>query len=142
MVKIEPDSSLSAGEEDKISDTDTCYEKVTKLQNKSKFCTNCKLHESACLHGKFLLKVTERTSGMIVQASGSAWAYDKRGMLAQVIGGDSQYVKIVWMTKDKLGNFEIFRLVAACCIEWSSLPQVSPGHLPLPAVVVRSFTCN
>jgi len=111
---IEADSFSTAGEEVRKSEPILDSATVTNDDalpppKKSKYCRNCRLHENTCLHGKLLLKVTERTSGMFVKTCGSAWAFDKRGMLAQVISGDNQYVKILWMNEP---IFEIFSLTS------------------------------
>ena len=51
---------------------------------------------------------------MKVISCGSTWSHDKRGMIAQVVGGDNQYVKVIWMSKGKgkAGKFEIYSLVS------------------------------
>ena len=69
---------------------------TSSQKKKRNFCENCKLHQSACLHDKFLLYVNDRTTGMRVQASGSSWSTSKVGKIGQVVSGDKEKVKIIW----------------------------------------------
>ena len=64
--------------------------------SKKKYCENCMLHKSCCLHGKYVLKVNEKTVGMKVKTCGSFWSSDMIGKIGLVVGGDFENAKITW----------------------------------------------
>ena len=81
-------------------------------KKKKQFCGSCRLHKSACLNGKFLLKVSERTRGMYFMTTGRSWADFKLDRLCVVESGDSFSAKIRWVSSygNKTGAVETYPL--------------------------------
>ena len=81
-------------------------------KEKKQFCGNCRLHKSACLNGKFLLKVSERTRGMYFKTTGRSWADFKLDRLCVVESGDSFSARIRWVSSygNKTGAVETYPL--------------------------------
>ena len=64
---------------------------------KERYCENCHLDSRyACLHGKHLLKVLEKSKGMKMKACGKFWPPEKLGKIGEVVGGDNHSVQIMW----------------------------------------------
>ena len=64
---------------------------------KERYCENCHLDSRyACLHGKHLLKVLEKSKGMKMKACGKFWPPEKLDKIGKVVGGDHRSVQIMW----------------------------------------------
>ena len=63
---------------------------------KERYCENCHLDSRyACLHGKHLLKVLEKSKRMKMKACGKFWPPEKLGKIGEVVGGDKQCTNYV-----------------------------------------------
>ena len=98
-------------------------------RKKKQYCENCRLHKAACLNGKFLFKVSERTTGMHFKTTGRSWDDIILGRVCVVEDGDKFSAKIRWVSSDgnKTGAVETYPLSTnkdfafkSCCDQDSS----------------------
>ena len=104
--------SLGGNSEDRENVSKSRETEEERSKKKKRFCDNCRLHKSACLNGKFLLKVSERTRGMHFKTTGRSWDDIILGRVCVVEDGDRFSAKIRWVSSDgnKIGAAETYPL--------------------------------